>query len=349
MHPLIYVIAIMGCSDGGQACQQQRVEPIHYVTPAACQAAMPDALQRNNDRASARVAGSESFATLARRIQQDANAAEPFHHVPLSDMQRLGGQRRTLFDHVLVFENYPFASAQADGLKIGQVRAIEQMHFDYSLVVHPGDELEIKFSYNSHAIDAAEFERIEAQWRGLVDAVLADPDRPLREIDFGGPALPAPEQAIIAGTVLDLFEARVAERPDAIAVEQGEHRISYRELDERARTLARTLAALGVTAGDRVISFQPHGIGHVATLLAAWKMSAILVPLDTEAPARRLKRLVERIGAPACIAAPCLHGRLAEAIDMPPERLLVWNKDGSLDGARQGPEPTAPPTAADPG
>ncbi|MGN6268403.1 MAG: hypothetical protein ACTHM0_00745 [Sphingomonas sp.] len=49
MHPLFYVIAIMGCSDGGQACQQQRVEPIRYVTPAACQAAMPAALERNAD------------------------------------------------------------------------------------------------------------------------------------------------------------------------------------------------------------------------------------------------------------------------------------------------------------
>lgn len=49
MHPLFYVIAIMGCSDGGQACQQQRVEPVHYVTPAACQAAIPAALERNTD------------------------------------------------------------------------------------------------------------------------------------------------------------------------------------------------------------------------------------------------------------------------------------------------------------
>jgi hypothetical protein len=49
MQPLFYVIAIMGCSDGGQACQQQRVEPIHYVSPAACQAAMPAALERNTD------------------------------------------------------------------------------------------------------------------------------------------------------------------------------------------------------------------------------------------------------------------------------------------------------------
>jgi hypothetical protein len=49
MHPVFYVIAILGCSDGSQACRQQRVEPIRYETPAACQAAMPAALERNTD------------------------------------------------------------------------------------------------------------------------------------------------------------------------------------------------------------------------------------------------------------------------------------------------------------
>jgi hypothetical protein len=49
MHPVFYVIAILGCSDGSQVCQQQRIEPIQYTSPAACEAAMPAALQRNTD------------------------------------------------------------------------------------------------------------------------------------------------------------------------------------------------------------------------------------------------------------------------------------------------------------
>lgn len=49
MDPLFYVIAIMGCGDGSTACQQARVEPVHYQSIAACQAAMPQALARNSD------------------------------------------------------------------------------------------------------------------------------------------------------------------------------------------------------------------------------------------------------------------------------------------------------------
>lgn len=49
MDPLFYVMAIMGCGDGNSACQQARVEPVHYQSIRACQQAMPAALARNSD------------------------------------------------------------------------------------------------------------------------------------------------------------------------------------------------------------------------------------------------------------------------------------------------------------
>lgn len=49
MDPFFYVMAIMGCGDGSTACAEARVEPVHYQSIQACQAAMPAALQRNTD------------------------------------------------------------------------------------------------------------------------------------------------------------------------------------------------------------------------------------------------------------------------------------------------------------
>lgn len=49
MEPLYFVMAIMGCGDGSTACAEARVEPMHYQSIQACQAAMPAALQRNTD------------------------------------------------------------------------------------------------------------------------------------------------------------------------------------------------------------------------------------------------------------------------------------------------------------
>jgi hypothetical protein len=51
MEPLYYVMAIMGCADGGDACQQARIEPVRYQSAVACQAAMANVLQRHTDLA----------------------------------------------------------------------------------------------------------------------------------------------------------------------------------------------------------------------------------------------------------------------------------------------------------
>ena len=46
---IFYVLAILGCGEDNQVCQQSRVEAAHYATAAACQAAIPAALLRNTD------------------------------------------------------------------------------------------------------------------------------------------------------------------------------------------------------------------------------------------------------------------------------------------------------------
>lgn len=51
MEPLYFVIAIMGCGDGGDACREARIEPVRYQSAAQCQAAMLNVLQRSTDLA----------------------------------------------------------------------------------------------------------------------------------------------------------------------------------------------------------------------------------------------------------------------------------------------------------
>lgn len=49
MEPLVYVMAILGCSDGSAGCTQARIEPVRYMSIQACRAAMPSVLMRNSD------------------------------------------------------------------------------------------------------------------------------------------------------------------------------------------------------------------------------------------------------------------------------------------------------------
>jgi hypothetical protein len=51
MAPLIYVIAIMGCGEGDQACREVQVAEPRFATQAACAAATADVLARYTDLA----------------------------------------------------------------------------------------------------------------------------------------------------------------------------------------------------------------------------------------------------------------------------------------------------------
>lgn len=49
MEPLIYVMAIMGCADGGDLCSEARVAQPRFTSYQACQLAMDDQLMANGD------------------------------------------------------------------------------------------------------------------------------------------------------------------------------------------------------------------------------------------------------------------------------------------------------------
>ena len=48
MGPAYFVIAILGCADGGGSCTPVATLQTHYSTPAECSAATPAALEANS-------------------------------------------------------------------------------------------------------------------------------------------------------------------------------------------------------------------------------------------------------------------------------------------------------------
>ena len=49
MGPGYFIIAILGCADGGTGCAPVATVPTHFASQAACSAAAPDALIDNSD------------------------------------------------------------------------------------------------------------------------------------------------------------------------------------------------------------------------------------------------------------------------------------------------------------
>lgn len=122
---------------------------------------------------------------------------------------------------------------------------------------------------------------------------LAPEDRILFESFGQGAVVPLPHRLIHRA-----FEARVAEQPEATAVEHLGETISYRELNTRANRLARRLSSLGVVRGDKVALFLRRSIPLVVGQLATLKLGAAYVPQHVGvAPESQLRFVLQATGA----------------------------------------------------
>ena len=129
--------------------------------------------------------------------------------------------------------------------------------------------------------------------------------------------------------VHELFERRVVEAPDAVAVRFRGHLLSYDELNQRANRVAHELIARGVGGGCRVVVCVEPSFDAVVALLAIWKAGAAYVPVDPGYPAARLGAILEDTRPELVLTQGHLAGRL-EFADVP--RLALDTLDALESG-----------------
>lgn len=81
-------------------------------------------------------------------------------------------------------------------------------------------------------------------------------------------------------TALDDFKASASRRADAAAVYYFDHAISYRTIDQLSDSLAAALHDLGLNKGDRIVLILQNVPQFLIATYAAWKLGAIVVPVN---------------------------------------------------------------------
>ncbi|MFH9203282.1 amino acid adenylation domain-containing protein, partial [Streptomyces anulatus] len=246
----------------------------------------------------------QSLLEAVRRLQDEQSRLTSHHHLGIARIQQLTGMSE-LFDTSLVFENYPWqdpAELPATGLRITPDlgRGRDATHYPLTLIAAPGRRLYLRLDYRGDLFDRAEACALAERLIRVLDLAVADAERPLGRVDLltaeerrellhagNGAGMP-----LEAASLPELFRARVAAAPDAVAVEYGEEALRYRELDERANRLAHLLAAHGV-GPERIVALAlPRSVDLVVAVLAVLKAGAAYLPLDPEYPANRLAHMV---------------------------------------------------------
>jgi amino acid adenylation domain-containing protein len=97
-------------------------------------------------------------------------------------------------------------------------------------------------------------------------------------------------------TSVERFAGRTA------AVDPDGNRVTYQELNNRARRIAGFLVAHGVRPGDRVGLVQPKSVSSLCNLFGILKAGAVYVPVDCNAPSARIQTILENCQASAVFA-----------------------------------------------
>ncbi len=134
-----------------------------------------------------------------------------------------------------------------------------------------------------------------------------------------------------------LVGAQAARAPEALAVVDGERRLTYGELETRAGRLAGRLRRLGAGPDVPVALVTGRSIEMVVGALGILKAGAAYVPIDPDVPADRLAFMLDDAGPAVVVTVEALAGRL------PAGRPLIV-LDGGAERADAG--PPAPPGGA---
>ncbi|WP_345575421.1 amino acid adenylation domain-containing protein [Streptomyces prasinosporus] len=142
--------------------------------------------------------------------------------------------------------------------------------------------------------------------------------------------------------VHEVIEGQAAATPDAVAVQVGEHTLTYRRLDEEANRIAHRLRDAGVGPESVVGVLLHRGPDTLPALLGVWKAGGSHLPLDTGLPAERLRYMLDAAGARLTVT----HGGTAALLGAG-HRGAVLDLDRERD--RIAAAPATPPDDRSPG
>ncbi|MDI9886740.1 amino acid adenylation domain-containing protein [Streptomyces sp. HNM0645] len=263
--------------------------------------------------------GSPSLDDLTQQARDRVLEALDHQELPLDQLvDGLGvtreANRNPLFQHW-----FDLADPELDrpalilpGVRVRPVPVAETTtRFDTELHLRPsGTELAGRLLYSADLFGAETAERLAGHYAALLAAAAAEPGRPLDSIPLTGDGAERAQlldlgtgPAVRRGpaTVGEYVDRTVARIPDEVAVSHGGRRLTYRQLDQQSRRIARVVRERGAGPERVVAVCLPRGPELVCALVGVVRSGAAYLPVDPEHPAERVAYLLRDSGATAVL------------------------------------------------
>jgi amino acid adenylation domain-containing protein len=291
-----------------------------------------------------RIGEGETFADVLKNVRQstlDAMANQDFPSALLANRVSTArdASQATLFQTMFVLNRVDRDLAgrltvEPDGslaLPIGQ-QLFERFHlkhlytkFDLVLAgLQIDNRLELSLQYNVDLFEPATAMKFGGYLANLLREIARDPDRRLSSISIMSDDERRQLLAVSAGVAVDYptrcfheeIEAWAHREPGRVALEFGNRRLTFGELNGWANQVASALRDHGIGRGAVVPIYMERSPELVVAELGIVKAGAAFFPLDVQWPSARTQAILKSASPPVVLTDPSLQQR-ANVFELP--------------------------------
>ena len=196
---------------------------------------------------------------------------------------------------------------------------------DLSVMVYSsGEEYDVRVEASDALYELADLKRLSDAMRHCIDELMVDEDKPVGEIELVDEGQKAQIMRLSAGeqthfdqglTVVGMFLRQAEATPDAMAVSDGVHALTYKELERQSRALTHKLLTDGVGENSFVGIDTIPCCEFLVAALSIMRAGAAYVPIDKYLPPKRREHIIRDAGIRLVIDAE--YVRTSAASDAP--------------------------------
>ena len=246
----------------------------------------------------------QSLRQWLHEIQQSYARSSLWETSALADIQKHSevGAGKSLFESILVFENYPQPDTNTHSISIEDTDYFEQSNYPLALLVDPKEEMEFIFLHDRNLFSDALIDRLMEHLVWLSDQMTSEPVETLKvlcgvpehvgTITSANPFV-SPEFQFID----QLISQHAEDSPGHTAVIFDDQTLTYREFDFKSNQIANTLIDSGVGPGSVVAICVENSIEMLVGILGVLKAGGSYVPIDPSYPEQHVRHVIQDANA----------------------------------------------------
>lgn len=285
----------------------------------------------------------EKIIDSVKRLQSNINDINSHSGVNLTHLQKNGIR---LFNTLFVFENYPKTKKDGDNrLDINIDYAKEKLDYPIGVSVFEEDGIELKIQYAGELFDKSTIDQLLTGMSSILLQLAANPsllsnelnclnDKEFEQTIYGWNQTleDYPENETIVG----LFEKQVNKTPSNIAIVYGNHRLTYKQVNEQANCLGAYLRDTFNIHPDNMVALYLKRSQHMLTgILGVMKSGGAYVPIDVDVPKDRLCYILQDTEAKVILCNADEQEALESKLEGLPVRVIAIDAPQFLQHIQQ--------------